>query len=148
MSDNERELLFLDLCARLPYDVYVYVEIDYDVDYEFHSEYNTVDFPAWILEANTDEKTLHLVLCDENDDKNEYFQEQFDNQWVDISEVKPYLRPLSDMTEMESVFYNVKFLFIKAVEQIDWLNKHHFDYRGLIEKGLAIAAPKEIYNIE
>ena len=28
----------------------------------------------------------------------------------------------------------------------DWLNAHHFDYRGLIEKGLAIEAPEGMYN--
>ena len=28
----------------------------------------------------------------------------------------------------------------------DWLNKHHFDYRGLIEKGLALEAPEGMYN--
>ena len=30
--------------------------------------------------------------------------------------------------------------------QTDWLNKHHFDYRGLIEKGLALEAPEGMYN--
>lgn len=32
------------------------------------------------------------------------------------------------------------------VDFIDWLNKNHFDYRGLIEKGLAIEAPKDMYK--
>jgi hypothetical protein len=29
---------------------------------------------------------------------------------------------------------------------IDWLNAHHFDYRGLIEKGLALEAPEDMYK--
>ena len=29
---------------------------------------------------------------------------------------------------------------------VDWLNAHHFDYRGLIEKGLALEAPKDMYK--
>ena len=29
---------------------------------------------------------------------------------------------------------------------IDWLNEHHFDYRGLIEKGLALEAPEDMYK--
>ena len=33
-------------------------------------------------------------------------------------------------------------------ELYDWLLKHHFDYRGLIEKGLALEAPKGIYEEE
>ena len=32
--------------------------------------------------------------------------------------------------------------------QIDWLNAHHFDYRGLIQKGLALEAPKDMYKTE
>ena len=62
--------------------------------------------------------------------------------------IKPYLRPLSSMTEeeakdmdltecLESSFY---------VGVIDWLNAHHFDYRGLIEKGLALEAPEDMYK--
>ena len=30
----------------------------------------------------------------------------------------------------------------------DWLNAHHLDYRGLIEKGLALEAPEGIYKTE
>ena len=31
-------------------------------------------------------------------------------------------------------------------ELVDWINAHHFDYRGLIEKGLALEASKDMYN--
>jgi hypothetical protein len=34
------------------------------------------------------------------------------------------------------------------VKLIDWLNAHHFDYRGLIDKGLAIEAPEGMYNLK
>ena len=54
-----------------------------------------------------------------------------------------YLRPMSSMTEEEEIFYNIKYPYIKNYEQVDWLNAHHFDYRGLIEKGLAIAVTEE-----
>ena len=77
-----------------------------------------------------------------------------------FADVKPYLRSMSSMTEEErneyfniiknSIdFYNcpksedICFLIIP----IDWLNAHHFDYRGLIEKELALEAPKGIYNL-
>ena len=65
--------------------------------------------------------------------------------------IKPYLRPMSSMTKEEEKEYND--LYYDAPQfkdgwrdakyleglHIDWLNKHHFDYRGLIEKGLAIS---------
>jgi hypothetical protein len=35
-----------------------------------------------------------------------------------------------------------------VLAEIDWLNKHHFDYRGLITKGLALEAPDGMYNIK
>ena len=37
---------------------------------------------------------------------------------------------------------------VLSVEQIDWLNTYHFDYRGLIEKGLALEAPADMYKTE
>ena len=65
---------------------------------------------------------------------------------------KPYLRPMSSMTEEEENKYNSlngyeKGIFPHTEEAFDWLNAHHFDYRGLIEKGLALEAPEDMYNI-
>lgn len=61
--------------------------------------------------------------------------------------IKPYLRALSSMTEEEKKEYKHLVAFsgssIGAANFVDWLNKHHFDYRGLIEKGLAIEVTKE-----
>lgn len=57
------------------------------------------------------------------------------SSWI---EFKPYLRPMSSMTEEEDVFYNTVYTTLKFYDKVDWLNSCHFDYRGLIEKGLAI----------
>lgn len=73
--------------------------------------------------------------------------------------VKPYLRPMSSMTpeEYDSMRYEYTFYgdsyihnseMLICGEVVDWLNKHYFDYRGLIGKGLAIEAPEGMYNIE
>ena len=61
--------------------------------------------------------------------------------------VKPYLRPMSSITEEEKLMYeglmigadNVSYM----LDVIEWLNANHFDYHGLIEEGLAIAVTKE-----
>ena len=75
----------------------------------------------------------------------------------DISDIKPYLFPLSSMTEEQyeslnksncahSIEYSskngFKCLYFKtySLELIDWLNENHFDYRGLIPMGSAIDA--------
>lgn len=74
----------------------------------------------------------------------------------------PYLRPMEDMTKEEyqeyiklahytgagvlTTVFGEKSIWVPSLEKIDWLNQHHFDYRGLIEKGLALKAPKDMYN--
>ena len=63
--------------------------------------------------------------------------------------IKPYLRPMSSMTEEEKIDYQAFFNYDGVEypeEYIDWLNAHHFDYRGLIEKGLALEAPEGMYK--
>lgn len=63
-----------------------------------------------------------------------------------ISEVKPYLFPLSSMTKEQKQEYQYiteRWMYDSSYsigDSIDWLNAHHFDYRGLIKKGLAIDA--------
>ena len=71
---------------------------------------------------------------------------------------KPYLRQMSSMTEEEYKEYSklwdlqdkfptdadIRF----KIDVFDWLNAHHFDYRGLIERGLALEAPEGMYNIK
>lgn len=81
----------------------------------------------------------------------------------DNAEIKPYLRPMSSMTEEEKkeledeINKDFKLAIIACKEnditkstsgfyKIDWLNKHHFDYRCLIKKGLALEAPEGMYK--
>ena len=70
--------------------------------------------------------------------------------WFPVDSFKPYLRLMSSMTEEERKIYMEIGSHlcgeIVAKTMIDWLNAHHFDYRGLIEKGLAIEAPEGMYK--
>lgn len=136
LSQEDKEVLLKDLCARLPYSVKC--EID-DIDEPLELE--SIKF------------------------KGDYFI--FGNGVYEryITEIKPYLRPMPSMTEKERGEYR-SFIFdyeyddywnpgkySAAVEVyimselIDWLNAHHFDYRHLIECGLALPAPEGMYNI-
>lgn len=76
-----------------------------------------------------------------------------------IESIKPYLRPLSSMTEEEEKEFHEQMYKAKPYSDgksynvyevigldIIYLNSHHFDYLGLIPKGLAIEAPKGMYN--
>lgn len=91
-----------------------------------------------------------------------------DEPWIPIDTVRPYLRSMSSMTEEEKdeiselieasieidsdgdITYLVGCVCIPCSDYqiyIDYLNSHHFDYRGLIEKGLALDAPENMYKI-
>ena len=122
MTKEEKRLLLQDLSARLPYGVIV--RLDYR--------------DGTIVTREMGIGSFHDML--------------FGN-----TKGKPYLRPMSSMTEEERKEYN-EYLFHgasiglmsnteTAYELIDWLNAHHFDYRDLIEKGLALEAPEGMYNI-
>ena len=69
-----------------------------------------------------------------------------DDETVYIDNVRLYLLPLSSMTEEQKKEYQYiteRWMNDPAYsigDSTDWLNKNHFDYRGLIEKGLAIDA--------
>lgn len=68
--------------------------------------------------------------------------------------IKPYLRPMSSMTDIEQKKYHLHiceidssgFNISKMSEMIDWLNSIYVDYNGLIPMGLALEAPEGMYD--
>ena len=130
---NNKQLLLKDLCARLPYGLMV----------------DRLGVPRKVLAINSNNMTLLL-------DRGEYMP-----AWYMIGEIKPYLRPMSSMTEAEKGEYHqlqsdiwkpCGTMYYDTADSIDWLNAHHFDYhyvsgRGyLIDTGLALEAPEGIYD--
>ena len=128
MTQENKQLLLKDLCARLPYGVKMW-------------------FPSVIAPIVLDEFVLSVARRRDE-------------------EFKPYLRPMSSMTEGEILEFirigdsilrigEKKLICILSLKQMDWLNAHHFDYRidpstgkTLIESNLAIEAPKDMYKNE
>lgn len=124
MTREDRQLLFTDLCARLPYRVKVEVK-----NYRCNGEVRNVEIETLNVE--------HLTCP--------------------IERYRPYLRPMSSMTEEEIIEFNnipstKNYTIIENdlpwqvahYKQIDWLNKKMFDFRGLIPKGLGIST--EVFN--
>lgn len=117
-----KELLIKDLCARLPYGV-------------------KIEITWWVMGEGT---YMNTTLEPDHID-------QLLND--DDTEIKPYLRSMSSMTKEEEEEYNnidnrayscpKDYAHIPAKDRIDWLLKNHFDFRGLIPKGLAIEVTKE-----
>ena len=121
MKPEDKELLLKDLCARLPYNVICQVEFKENGKY------------------NSKVMLLSGIFTDEA-----YFTTKGGS--IYSNEYKPYLFPMSSMTDYQKSDY--QFITERWMndpshsisDSIDWLNKNHFDYRGLIEKGLAIDA--------
>ena len=139
MTQEDKELLLKDLCARLPYEVVGKCEIDASYDTSFDTKFQTHIFDAMVHGLKED--LLLVTPLIEDKDEQEFANEEVADG-VDILDFKPYLFPMSSMTEeqqinltkfVENGIYGENILY-------DWLNKNHFDYRGLIEKGLAIDA--------
>lgn len=141
MTQKDKELLLKDLCARLPYGVKILHET---WNYEWDQELSVLERVVGI-----DETFIYVKVIDEHTGE-EY---RDDSHTIDLFNDKPFLRPMSSMTfeekrEFLSIGDNNSGGFLLRTNKQDWLNAHHFDYRGLIEKGLALEAPIGIYNIE
>lgn len=148
MTPKDKEVLVKDLCARLPYGVMVLVDIDKKFDGGCVSKLTTI----------TEIKGEKMFLT-----KNSLTP-------VTVEEIRPYLRPMSSMTEEEYVhFMSICGMNLRSHEiqemmsesfshpncitiantlgryshNIDWLNKNMFDYRGLIPMNLAIEITEE-----
>ena len=150
MTREDEQLLLLDLCARLSYGVKGRCEIDASYDTSFDTIYQLHKFDA-ILEGIKD-GLLFVTPLIEGENEQEFANEEV-AEGIDIWDFKPYLRPLSSMTEEETVEYcdlQDKFLYSSQYPVtdghalFDWLNKKMFDYRGLIPRGLAISADEFI----
>lgn len=126
MTEQEKKIMLIDLCARLPYGVKGKVE--------------TTDGNGKEIK---DEGVLNGVYI------NEYGAAYIciEGMEYELEDVKPYLRPMSSMTkdEEETECYLRTY---QSRRYADFCYSKHLDYRGLIEKGLALPAPNEMYNIK
>lgn len=125
MTQEDKDLLLKDLCARLPYGVKV--------------KHEAQDFPSTLLWVDSERLTAGIKA-----DKI-----GVGSDWGNIEFIKPFLRPMSSMTKEERKIY-AKLLFADLggvledyYKSLDYLNSIHIDYRGLIPKGLAIEVTEE-----
>lgn len=133
MTQEEKKLLLKDLSGRLPYGVKITC---------FKNGALTpylIDFRDCTIHATSDFSGTYIK--------------------VQLEDCKIYLRQMSSMTDEEinefilisdTVLWlgNKMSTCILSLEQMDWLNKNMFDYRGLIEKGLALEAKEGMYKTE
>ena len=155
MKQEDKELLLKDLSARLPYKPFA----------QWHHKVLNEFRDVKIMKISTYGKNIDdyyiNVLCQ---------PEPGVDYEASIVDIKPYLCPISSMTEEEfeklKTYSGLKYeqldlasyqngaykcldFYLSEVPSyvvilvFDWLNSHHFDYRGLIERGLAIAVTEQ-----
>lgn len=150
MTQEDKDLLLKDLCARLPYGVKAYVKHWSKIDRKYYENIYDVKsvFPS-LNEVHVQSKSGSVDVLLGYSDYN----------------IKPYLFPLSNMTEeqyeslkelgildncshsceyVNPYIHGVSFIFKEfktySLELVEWLNENHFDYRELIPKGLVLDA--------
>lgn len=136
MTTEEKQLLLKDICARLPYGVYVKFEQyneplclsvkDALAIYNGGEIINDLQYLYLLpMSSMTEEERTELkaITCPNGTG---YFQEQY------------LVCPINHFGNQ------ISFDFMADI--LDWLNAHHFDYHGLIEKGLALEAPEGMYE--
>lgn len=126
MTEQDKKLVLKDLCARLPYRVICHSNIG-----DGYLRVCSVDRIAFGIEYRMTLSTIekHCFNDDEQDD----------------AVVKPYLRPMSSMTEKEKKELSN---YENSVQRTDFFYSHHIDCRFMIEKGLALIAPDGMYKTE
>lgn len=160
MTKEDKQLLLTDLCARLPYGVKVAIEYS-------EGKYTRIYDLREIDNDVTSELRQQVTVWNYG-----FYSSVISYPLIDC---RPYLRPMSSMTEEEkdemfgictlsdcSVNTDWESVGVEIMSShprygdhystdysvIDWLNKNMFDYRGLIPKGLALEAPKGMYKEE
>jgi hypothetical protein len=144
MTEQDKKLLLIDLSARFPYGVIVRHAdhlVDSDGNYTGQFWYKR----GYLYDICRIDNITTTIIESEGSD------EEGNEHICDLERSLPYLRPMSSMTEEEiKEFYKIENIIPKmgyicpskdwhfTTNGFDWLNANHFDYRGLIEKGLAI----------
>ena len=180
MTQEEKNLLLKDLCGRLPYVTYVRIIDPTCLDkHESVTEgcvggysstrmcqdYSMDEIFEFIESGGTVKS--YLPLLPNNEDEYLYGARVNGGKWMIndayyVDEIRPYLRPMSSMTEdekkeFESLGWRVDDLdnntpwihnTYNVFDGVDWLNANHFDYRGLIPMGLALPATEGMYDIK
>ena len=145
MTQEDKELLLKDLCARLPYEI---------KGIRIYKPEEVVTLNEIIPRCKMNPNIGNGLFCELGFDKISDF--------CTITEFKPYLFPMSSMTDAEQEELTQEhrkdeMLYVECLIRtakgdnsmrgkvilhyaMDWCNKNHFDYRGLIEKELAIDA--------
>jgi hypothetical protein len=169
MTTEENELLLRDLSARLSYGVICkginrYFDIDKDkyiIDREAVGPLTNIgyDYCTLGLTQKCKLSTIRPYLrpLESMTDEDLISYAKYDFAYDDIYKIvgfrctgKGFINIhcslVRDPEHYQVIFQKTRTSPLENWRGIDWLNSHHFDFRGLIKKGLALKAPEDMYN--
>lgn len=147
MTQEDRKLLLQDLCARLPYGVKIKLG-DYDYQVCGYNSEKPLPLKIWYYYRNSSKSLIDVYL----EDYHPYLRHMTSMTEEEFEKLKEYSGLKYEQLDLASYqngtykcldFYLSEVPSYVVILVFDWLNAHHFDYRGLIEKGLAIAVTEE-----
>ena len=151
MKPEDKELLLKDLCGRLPYGVYI---DPVDCGKAILIGIKDGDPLLWdtIHKKEYDKpwdigyiKPYLRLMEDMTEEERKEFSKLLDKRYCE-EDWEGHIS-ISYCIEIDTVYTDdedgIQHLSTFSMDAIDWLNTHHFDYRGLIEKGLTIAVTNE-----
>jgi hypothetical protein len=147
MTQEDKELLFKDLSARLPYKVMVHIK--YNTKEPCYGELTPKDI-QWFIDSKIKEIKPYLrPMSSMTEDEKKEFSKLLVKRYCE-EDWEGHIST-SYCIEIDNVYTDdedgIKYPSAFSIDAIDWLNAHHFDYRGLIPMGLALEAPEGMYNI-
>lgn len=145
MTQEEKQLLLKDLCARLPY----HTKIDTGVQGISTLDSSWYEINRMNLEYDSDVFLPYLrPMSSMTEEERMEFSKLLDVRYCE-EDWEGHIST-SYCIEIDNVYTDdkgiIKYPSSFSMDAIDWLNAHHFDYRGLIEKGLALEAPEDMYK--
>lgn len=150
MTKKDKEILFRDLSARLPYRVKIHIDFINSISFHIVGDailYGVIDVTNQLFDYEEFKQDFIKGDCAPISGG------LYGNGKLKLGDFKPYLRKMSSMTKEEMFkldailsFKDRKFINIAGTPQAyDWLYENHFDFRNLIERGLALEAPKGMF---
>ena len=147
MTQEEKQLLLIDLCARLLYGVQVCYKIhleDAPIDVtlsglllDYFNNKTVVEIKPYLrpMSSMTEEEILELYKIAYTTWYSDSLYYKYE-EWITFR----------DSIQNNTLCFKSSIWLSNVNKVIDWLNSHHFDYRGLIKKGLALEAPEGMYK--
>lgn len=155
MTEEEKKELLVALCGYLPYGLVVQykqtiyepkkvinVDVEVKIDNMLHHRLQLLDFKPYLRPMNS-------MTLEETEELDEMGLQTKTGSFKHYIHITPNFTGFLGRTKLNPETANPEVSGINIIDvmfYINWLNAHHLDYGGLIEKGIALEAPQNMYQ--